>query len=373
MAGKIPEALVVVVDVGPGMARAGLDGGPSMLENTVKMVSQLVSKKMFQSPKDEIGLVLFGTKETNNNLADESSYRNVCVVHPVRTASTELLRSVTEIAPGPKSADFIDALIVAIDALVLATENRKVDTRRIVLFTDGSSPFNPDSLDNIVQTIQSQDILLQVAGIVCDAGSDKASEEAKRVIGRLVQDVAGESFSFEVAMQNLSDFKTKTFKQTTTFRGNLEIGTTVKIPMYSYTYVSMLNAPTLKKVSPVATTSNSADAMKVKRVSSYYASDETQLQREDLAKGYKYGDTLVPFLDVDEANLKMKTERRLAVIGFTQLDLIPRHHYVDGVLAMVSDPKDASAHRAFGALFSCHVLDRHCRNCTLRISRKRGA
>lgn len=53
-------------------------------------------------------------------------------------------------------------------------------------------------------------------------------------------------------------------------------------------------------------------------------------------KGYKYGKTLVPFAEVDEANLKYEVDSCLKVIGFTSSKNIPREWTVSIIWSSVA-------------------------------------
>ena len=48
------------------------EGSPTRIESAVKAVKMLVQQKLLFKPKDEIGLVLFGTDDTENDLHDEN-------------------------------------------------------------------------------------------------------------------------------------------------------------------------------------------------------------------------------------------------------------------------------------------------------------
>lgn len=63
---------------------------------------------MFSESKDEMSLVLFGTADTDNPLADGDSYENISVVRPMGVADFDLLEYVqNEIQPSDISADCI--------------------------------------------------------------------------------------------------------------------------------------------------------------------------------------------------------------------------------------------------------------------------
>ena len=63
---------------------------------------------MFSESKDEIALILFGTPDTDNPLADGECYENITIAQPMDVASFELLETVqNNIQPSKVSADCI--------------------------------------------------------------------------------------------------------------------------------------------------------------------------------------------------------------------------------------------------------------------------
>lgn len=54
--------------------------------------------------KDEVALVLFGSRETKNNLA-EDGYVNISVAAPIQEPSIKLLEMLETLVPGEQKAD----------------------------------------------------------------------------------------------------------------------------------------------------------------------------------------------------------------------------------------------------------------------------
>lgn len=98
------EAIVIILDVGIGMTKTMGKSGPTYLEAAIKAINLLVQQKMLFGKHDEIGLVLFGTQETNNQLSADG-YENISVVHSITTPDLDLLRLIEKIEPGNAEAD----------------------------------------------------------------------------------------------------------------------------------------------------------------------------------------------------------------------------------------------------------------------------
>lgn len=63
---------------------------------------------MFSESKDEVCLVLFGTPDTDNPLADGDSYENVTISRPLGVVDFDFLQQVqNDITPSNTSADCI--------------------------------------------------------------------------------------------------------------------------------------------------------------------------------------------------------------------------------------------------------------------------
>lgn len=64
--------------------------------------------QIFSESKDEIAIVLFGTEETNNRLADDGDgYQNIVELRTLCNASYDLLEDVQKIQPGSEETDCI--------------------------------------------------------------------------------------------------------------------------------------------------------------------------------------------------------------------------------------------------------------------------
>ena len=60
---------------------------------------------MFQESKDELALILYGSDETNNDLADENNYQNANVVFSLSPANWKLFEEIQKIQAGTNPGD----------------------------------------------------------------------------------------------------------------------------------------------------------------------------------------------------------------------------------------------------------------------------
>lgn len=79
-----------------------------------------VTLQIFSQPHDEVALVLMGTDATSNNLNAtlDDGYDHIVVAFNLETTNWSMLQLLTrEVVAGSAEADWMDAIIVAIDLL----------------------------------------------------------------------------------------------------------------------------------------------------------------------------------------------------------------------------------------------------------------
>ena len=140
-------------------------------------------------------------------------------------------------------------------------------------------------------------------------------------------------------MVTLAFFARRQARQTSVFRGPLEIGSTLKINVWGYYRVKEQKTISFEKVSAVSQASKYPGSMKVKLERSYHLNDEnqTEVAKENVAEGnfettlisrsifiaiyvlgFWYGKDLIPIARVDKDAMKFKTPRCLKALGFTK-------------------------------------------------------
>ncbi|XP_065898118.1 X-ray repair cross-complementing protein 5-like [Dysidea avara] len=383
---KVKDFCVLCLDVGPSMVDPD-NGTP--LKTSIKIINQIIQQKMFTESKDEVALVLFGTSGTDNSLADtEGGYENITVARPMGVCDLDFLHYIhNSIQPGDTPADFIDALVVSMDLINQAINNApKVGEKRIYLFTNAESDFNPDQLDQICDGVNSMDIHLTIVGPSLDDDDDtggtppdslpesrpgtshrddthsrrrrkrtKQQMQSEEMMTKILEKVEGDSYSFSEALKLVSFLHQKEKKQTTRFTGCLEIGTTMKIGCKMFTKVMTERPMTWKKMSAISLASRNPDKMSVTMVRSYHQQDEdeTEVEADSITKGFRYGKSLIPISSADEEAMKLKAEKCLSVLGFTKMDKIKHHHYLgSSILIVVATPGDQCAEQAMSALIN---------------------
>lgn len=90
---------------------------------------KILQRKIFSKPKDEIGLILMGTDSTHNNLNSTlGGYENISEAFDVATTNWQMLKILDkEISQNKSDADWLDAIIVAMDFMKTQTTYVNVD------------------------------------------------------------------------------------------------------------------------------------------------------------------------------------------------------------------------------------------------------
>jgi ATP-dependent DNA helicase 2 subunit 2 len=368
------EAIVIILDVGRSMSRTSSSSSGNQsgwtypLEGAVRAVGLLLQQKLLFSRQDEIGLVLFGTKETDNPLS-EDGYQHITVKRDIAPPDLDLLKTIESIAPEGEEGDFIDALIVGMDLLIHNTAGRKFE-KRIFLVTDAGCSVNNDDLEIVIDQFEKMQARLNVIGVNFAEDEDEEGETKKEksnetsnpalaikraneaLIKTFAERVHGVVVPVAQAIEMMSYFRSRSILQRSNFRGELEISPHLAIPVWTFTKTMERKFPTLHKVSVVAQLAKSEGEMEVKQERSYHSilDPDTEVSIHERVKGYKYGKTLVPFSQVDEAVLKYEADKCLKLIGFTSVTNIPRQHFMGNVECVVPPPGDAQAGTALSAL-----------------------
>ncbi|XP_053155928.1 X-ray repair cross-complementing protein 5 isoform X4 [Hemicordylus capensis] len=364
---RAKAAVVLCMDVGFSMSNSG-PGEESPFEQARKVMTMFVQRQVFAESKDEISLVLFGTESTANTLASGDQYQHITVHRHLMLPDFDLLEDLqNEIQPGSQQGDILDALIVCMDLLQKETIGKKYDKQHIEVFTDLSSPFSEDQLDVIIDNLKKTGISLQFflpfpvndedgSGDVNDGahpnrhqnsfprkGLTEQQKGGLRMVRKLMFSLDEEGglddiYTFRESLERLSVFK-KTERRPMPWPCQLTIGSQLSIRIVGYKSFTeekvkktwmVVDAKTLKK-----------DDVQRETVYCLDDDDETEVQKEDVIQGFRYGSDIVPFSKVDEEQMKYKTDGKcFAVLGFSKSSQIPRHRYMGNQVLKIFAAKD---------------------------------
>ncbi|CAL1283073.1 unnamed protein product [Larinioides sclopetarius] len=337
------EAIVIILDVGLPMHEITENG--SILENAKSCVNMILQRKIFSESKDEIALVLFGTSETSNVLADQGDpeFGNIYVVQDFKTANWELLEKVNEIQGCDASSDYMkeSVLVLAIHMLQNTDKSKKFFSRRILFLSRFDIPFYTNKIQKICEDLKTSKIDLNIIGPVsyseeeisngaclqAYSNTTDVTDVSGSTIRSILKEVNGESYSFEEAIPALIYYQKKKV-QALPWNANLDIGTNLTIPISAYIKVNESKPKSWKNA--YARKLNA----KLERNTTYLMNDDEVynpiiLTSENIIPAFKYGTTLVPFTEEDKMNMDYQSgEKGMKVLGFTKAENVHRYHYI---------------------------------------------
>ena len=350
MAWRPKEALVLVIDVGKCMQEtfATADDGSKVTraQTALAVAQRLVQHRLFFTPKEEVGIVFFGTSETDNDLQEEEEYRHIYVCRNRKIDVTDVvaLKSMSNI-PGGEASDAVAALIVALDLMIKRTKDLKYN-KKIKLITHESSAHLGDA-DLMECAKQLQVTNTQLSVTLVGSSSPGAWGALK-----------GEP---NVQMISLSELlhetrlRVKPVEQRAKVRLALTISPDMEIPVGIYSKTTRVSFPPLKKQSKMAAAipSESRKTDKVILDRTYFATDDKEgeeVKKEDRVKGFKYGQNIVPMSEYDEAALSYSCERTLTTLGFADAASVSPESSLHSVDVVAADKGDPWAYHAFESL-----------------------
>uniref|UniRef100_A0A8D0HCF9 X-ray repair cross-complementing protein 5 n=1 Tax=Sphenodon punctatus TaxID=8508 RepID=A0A8D0HCF9_SPHPU len=360
-------AVVLCMDVGFGMSNSA-PGEESPFEQAKKVMTMFVQRQVFAESKDEAAIILFGTDDTKNPLANEDQYQHITVQRHLMLPDFDLLEDMQNgIQPGSIVAIPLDSSVCLIDLF----RGKKYEKRHVEVFTDLSSPFSEDQLDIIIANFKRTGISLQFflpftadgeagSGDAVDgphSSTDRSafpprkglSEQQKGGLGMVrklmfaLEEEGGldEIYTFRDCLEQLSMFK-KIERRPMAWPCQLTIGSNLSVRIVAYKSVTeekvkkswmVVDAKTLKR-----------EDVQKETVYCLNDDDETEVQKDDIIQGFRYGSDIVPFSKVDEEQMKYKTEGKcFTVLGFSRSSQIPRHHYMGNQVLKVFAAKDDEA------------------------------
>lgn len=105
-----------------------------------------------------------GTNRTNNNLHNNlGGYENISVAIDLAITNWNMIKIIDmEIKKENGNADWMDALIVAMDFLRTSSSARKYTSLKIILFTTFATSVNCENVDVVIKGLRDLEIELVV-------------------------------------------------------------------------------------------------------------------------------------------------------------------------------------------------------------------
>ncbi|XP_062091522.1 ATP-dependent DNA helicase 2 subunit KU80 [Humulus lupulus] len=349
------ETLLLLIDVGPSMHNA--------VPEIEKVCFSLIQKKLIHSKYDEVGVILFGTQDTDNELTNEvGGYEHVVVLRKIGVVDLDLLETLQPLSRGTHSGDFLDAIIVGMDMLIKKYGVTNKGKKRLCLITNAICPIKPpnegtkdDQVTIIADQMNAQGMKMEsivVRGKLIAEADKRIMEENDRLLNIFSNRTRAKLVHVESPISLLGALRTRNVSPVTTFRGDLEISPKLKIKIWVYKKTSEEKFPTLKRYSDKAPSTDKFATHEVKVDFEYKRVEDPSkvVPPEQRIKGYRYGPQVVPISSAEWDAVKFKPEKSVKVLGFTDAGNIMRHYYMKDANVFIPEPGNTKAILAASAL-----------------------
>lgn len=348
------EALVLLLDVGSSMTTR--HGTSTYLQTSVDIIQMIIQRKMFQSSKDDVALIIFGSNETSNDLAKNSdNYLHISLIQPLSEVNWNLLDYVqNKIRATNIDGDLFEALTVATDHLYEESKYKKYSDKRIIMLTDFSARSSLDHISEIKDGLSGNEIRFDVISPFSDNDDEHkeltdVQKSNQKALEKIVLGTDGAVYTYEEVLSILSTYEAKSVKSAGT-KYEFKIGDSFTIPIISLIKVKE-SKPDLFKFKKVYAKDESVDLV---IEHARFTKDDEQRDLSDKAEivdAYKYGTSYIPIDNSDK--LKYPAEKCFTLLGFTKSDNIKRHYFLgDNVSEIVTDESkcDENIQKAFVAI-----------------------
>ncbi|CAN1332539.1 ATP-dependent DNA helicase 2 subunit KU80 [Linum perenne] len=349
------ENMVLVLDVGPAMH--------ALLPEVEKVCAMLIEKKLIYHRADEVGIVLFGTQGTDNELAKEvGGYEHIMVLQNMKVVDGDLVRGVHQLPRGAVHGDYLDAIVVGVDLLVKKYQDANKGKKRICLITNAQCPVKDpiegtkeDQVSMIGEKMDSMGVAFEtivVRGVHTDGANKGAMDENDHLLNLFSTKTSAKIVYVHNPTSLLGALRTRNITPVTIFRGDFEIGSTMKIKVWVYKKSSEEKFPTLKKYSNKAPPTDKFATHDVKVDYQYWSVEDPVkvIPPEQRIKGYRYGPQVVPISAAEWDAVKFKTEKGVKFLGFADSTNVMRHYYMKDVNIFIAEPGNTRATLAVSAL-----------------------
>lgn len=273
--------------------------------------------------------------------------------------------------------DLVSGIIAGIDLIEDKCRNLKYKRNIIVLSNaTGHMDFNEKQIKSIVEKLKQRNTTLKILFVERYDGSEGVKSEwpndfstreryesNKENLVALCDTLGGESVSgsCEEAIYSISIPRPKQVRPIKTFFGMLKLGNSDNFGNDRTINISVEVYPFVRKALPPSSTSyfqsEKGELRTVKYVRDYFIvnpdepDEKQEIEKNELASGYRFGTEIVTFNEEDKIILKgVATSAGLEVIGFISSKKVPRWAsmgYTDVLVARTDYIKDAIALSSF--------------------------
>jgi ATP-dependent DNA helicase 2 subunit 2 len=371
------EATVYAVDVAKCMGKRHHGRNLSDLDWSLQWVYDKISNAVATGRKTlHIGVLGFGSDDTDNAMGDDESYQHISVLQPIAQVLLPELQSLPRAfhASHTNDRDLISAIILAVDLMSRHCKHLKFKKKIVVVTNGRECHTDGEDVDDLASQIKANDIELVVLGVDFDdpdygfKEEDKPKEKAKneQILKQLTELSGGQFGTMQEAIDGLSRPEIKAVRPVPTYRGHLKLGdpqqydTALFIEVERYLKISIRRAPTasafaVRQNGSVVdeednTLSNVHNLYKYRVKGEEYEGGSKILTRDDLARGYEYGRTAVSIQEAEQNITRYETELAYDILGFIPADNVERYMLMDNASMVVAQKGNDRAAMALSSL-----------------------
>ncbi|KAL9396797.1 hypothetical protein Peur_011050 [Populus x canadensis] len=323
----------------------------------------LSRKKLIYRKFDKVGVVLFGTRETDNVLTKEvGGYEHVVVLRDIEVVNGDLVDAFQELPRGTFDGDYLDAIVVGMDMLIKKYQATNKGKKRLCLFTNALCPVKypyegtrEDQVNTIAAQMSARGVKMEsviARGRLNGGGNQRIMDENDRLLNLFSEKTSAKAVYVETPTALLGALRTRNISPVTIFRGDLELSSKMKIKVWVYKKTIEEWFPTLKKYSDKAPPTDRFATHEVKLDYEYKSVEDPSkvVPPEQRIKGYRYGPQVVPISSAERDVVKFKPEKSVKLLGFADASNIMRHYYMKDVNIFIPEPGNTCAAFAVSAL-----------------------
>ncbi|EGS20695.1 uncharacterized protein CTHT_0025310 [Thermochaetoides thermophila DSM 1495] len=325
------EATVYVIDLGESMSDCHNGREESDLDFAMRYVWDKISTTVSANRKTwTVGVVGFNTDDTDNPQDREGleGYENISVLQEIGSMTMSSLRRLRSlIKPSHSSSgDAISAVVVALDMIEKFTKKLKYK-RKIILVTNGHTPIDDDSTEDVALRLNQSSIELVVVGVDFDD-----PECTEGVFGTMAE-----------AVEELAIPRIKPIRPYRSYEGLLTLGdpdqyeSAISFHVERWTKTKVAIVPSASTVTVTHGPGGSSQTQtldgedvemagtelsNIKNTRTYFVKDpnapggKRDVPADEVERGYLYGETAVPFSESDYTVIKFDAKKSFTILGF---------------------------------------------------------
>ncbi|CAH1639032.1 unnamed protein product [Spodoptera littoralis] len=359
------QGIILILDIGRNVSVVDEKEEKSFFQSARECAARIIERKILSQGKNLIGIILVGSKTTDNNLAKQfdGAFKRIQVLDMV-TPTWQMIRQLPE-KPTETKGDWFDALMVAADYYKNVLSGVKLESKQIILLTNfkKKTSFDPENIDEVLNGFIDEGYEVNVIGPDIES-EEYEKNESVQLVKQFIDSTGGATSTIDSIMKYDLLFHRKKLVKGMPWNVDLSIGPNIKIPVSAY--IRTRDEPAVKnwvksvKDSITGKSSKNESVTKTKE----YINEETG-QAVDAANkitGHHYGQQIIPLGDIDKGLMYQSGVKSLSVYGFTSADNIQWQNLNgDGLSYVFGRKGDKKAQKVIRCLVEClHELNLVC-------------